>query len=92
MLLGGGRLLHIDVTVHVWSHAVGSSLRLESWINILVGLVHILSQVSGRFGLVEVERLRDCRCLRLFELLHFGHKLLLDFSKIGHTAGSWWGK
>ena len=62
--------------------------RFERRVNGLVLFVHEFAQMSCRFWLVEVERLRDCGRLTLLKLLHFGHKRLLELFEVGHRASS----
>ena len=59
VLLGSCRLLNLDISVHL-CFDTGAARGLESCPNVLVGLVHVFSEVGSRLWLVEVEWLGDC--------------------------------
>lgn len=86
MLLRGRWYLLVDVPVF---HADRSALRLQSRVDILVSLVHVLAKIGRWLRLVEFEWLGFCGSFRLLEGLHLGHKLLLNLAEVGYRACSW---
>lgn len=85
MLLCGRWYLLIDISVFC---ADRSALRLQSRVDILVSLVHVLSEIGRWLRLVEFERLRFCGSFGLLEGLHLCHKLLLNLTEVGYGACS----
>ena len=86
MLLRGRWYLLVDVPVF---HADRSALRLQSRVDILVSLVHVLAKIGRWLRLVEFEWLGFRGSFRLLEGLHLGHKLLLNLAEVGYRACSW---
>ena len=89
VFLGGGWLLDVDVSIQTSGvDTMRAFQSLHRWVDILIGLVHVDSQVSCRLWLVELEGLGHCSLLRLLERLHLGDELLLNLAEVGHGAGS----
>ena len=86
MLFRGRWYLLVDIPV---VHADRSALRLQSRVDILVSLVHILAKISRWLWLMEFEGLRNGGSFRLLEGLHLGHELLLNLTEVGYGSCSW---
>ena len=85
MLLRGRWYLLVDISVF---HADRSALSLQSRVDILVSLVHVLAKIGRWLGLVEFEWLGFRGSFRLLKGLHLGHELLLNLAEIGYRACS----
>ena len=86
MLLCGRWYLLVDIPV---VHADRSALRLQSRVDILVSLVHILAKIGRWFGLMEFEGLGNRGSFRLLKGLHLGHELLLNLAEVRYRSCSW---
>ena len=86
MLFRGRWYLLVNIPV---VHADRSALRLQSRVDILVSLVHVLSEIGRWLRLMEFEWLGNRRSFRLLEGLHLGHELLLNLAEVGYGTRSW---
>ena len=86
MLLRGRWYLLVDIPV---VHADRSALRLQSRVDILVSLVHVLAKISCWLWLMEFEGFGNRGSFRLLEGLHLGYELLLNLAEVGHGSCSW---
>ena len=86
MLFRGRWYLLVDIPV---VHADRSALRLQSRVDILVSLVHVLAKISRWLGLMEFEGLGNRGSFRLLEGLHLRHKFFLNLAEVGYGSCSW---
>ena len=57
MLFGSGWLLSVGIALDRGLRAHGSFDISHRWVDILIGLIHVLSEMSSGFRLVEIEGL-----------------------------------
>ena len=83
MLLCGRRYLLIDISVFC---ADRSALRLQSRVDILVSLIHVLAEIGRWLRLVEFEWLGNRGGFRLLKGLHLCHEFLLNLAEVWYGA------
>jgi hypothetical protein len=84
VLLRCGRLLSVGVSLLKGLYGEAAFLRLESWVDDLVLLVHVGAEFRTGLRLVEFERLWLGRCDTFFPLLHLSDECLLKLAEVGN--------